>query len=248
MRNIILFLLLSCFSACSAAEKYDFFQKEVEWGKPLDLGAYGGPAVDLAISAREMSYVTVVTLDQISSSNPTQLTVEKKNPVPLPGTNYSMYCVYNQSGSGLKVYFVDAVARQNHDLLVVAVPKAESSLSSPMQASGALLHAKVAIDWTELAKIVSWHNVLTQRRKGLNTADQQAVAAFNQAVGAYDRAIKALRPMILENIVKVDGYFRQNGIHVEAHFRTSPDKTTDNNWSHDGNINPITGKKGYLKD
>ncbi|TWU43694.1 hypothetical protein Poly51_62160 [Rubripirellula tenax] len=42
----------------------------------------------------------------------------------------------------------------------------------------------------------------------------------------------------------VPGYWR-NGTYVKAHYRSVPDSTKSNNWSTQGNVNPVTGKKGY---
>jgi hypothetical protein len=42
----------------------------------------------------------------------------------------------------------------------------------------------------------------------------------------------------------VDGYFRKNGTYVPPHYTTNPDGTRENNWSHQGNVNPYTGKEG----
>lgn len=44
--------------------------------------------------------------------------------------------------------------------------------------------------------------------------------------------------------VHVSGYHRHDGTYVQSHYRTSPDGTTTNNWSHAGNVNPYTGKVG----
>lgn len=44
--------------------------------------------------------------------------------------------------------------------------------------------------------------------------------------------------------VGVDGYYRNNGTYVEPHYRSNPNKTTDDNWSTKGNQNPYTGKMG----
>jgi|GEM_PF-4823572 len=43
----------------------------------------------------------------------------------------------------------------------------------------------------------------------------------------------------------VNGYFKNNGTYVQGYYRTTPDNTKDNNYSHKGNINPFTGEKGY---
>lgn len=44
--------------------------------------------------------------------------------------------------------------------------------------------------------------------------------------------------------VKVGSYYKDNGTYVESHYRTAPNKTTLDNWSTKGNINPYTGKSG----
>ncbi len=46
---------------------------------------------------------------------------------------------------------------------------------------------------------------------------------------------------------RVSGYLRSNGTYLSPYLRTKADTTTYNNWSHTGNINPITGAKGYHK-
>lgn len=42
----------------------------------------------------------------------------------------------------------------------------------------------------------------------------------------------------------VNGYMKSNGTYVSGHYRSSPDNTTDNNWSTRGNVNPYTGRIG----
>jgi len=44
--------------------------------------------------------------------------------------------------------------------------------------------------------------------------------------------------------VRVNGYFKSNGTYVQPHYRSSPDKSVNNNWSTKGNFNPYTGKQG----
>lgn len=48
--------------------------------------------------------------------------------------------------------------------------------------------------------------------------------------------------------VHVNGYTRHNGTYVQPHYRTAPDGTKMNNWSHIGNVNPYTGKVGTNTD
>lgn len=45
--------------------------------------------------------------------------------------------------------------------------------------------------------------------------------------------------------VQVKGYYRKNGTYVSPHTRSSPNRTTYDNYSHQGNINPYTGTVGY---
>ncbi len=43
----------------------------------------------------------------------------------------------------------------------------------------------------------------------------------------------------------VHGFVKRNGTYVAPHYRTNPNHTKYDNWSTRGNVNPITGKKGY---
>ncbi len=44
--------------------------------------------------------------------------------------------------------------------------------------------------------------------------------------------------------VRVKGKTRKNGIYVQPHYKSSPDKSRYNNYGTKGNVNPYTGKKG----
>lgn len=46
---------------------------------------------------------------------------------------------------------------------------------------------------------------------------------------------------------RVKGHLRKNGKYVMPHNRSNKDRTKVNNWSHKGNVNPYTGKKGQKK-
>ena len=46
----------------------------------------------------------------------------------------------------------------------------------------------------------------------------------------------------------VNGYTRQDGTVVAPYMRSSPDGTTLNNYSHEGNVNPYTGEVGTKTD
>ena len=44
----------------------------------------------------------------------------------------------------------------------------------------------------------------------------------------------------------VHGYMRSNGTYVQPHIRSSPNSTTLDNYSTQGNINPYTGREGTV--
>jgi hypothetical protein len=46
--------------------------------------------------------------------------------------------------------------------------------------------------------------------------------------------------------VWVNGYTRKDGTYVPGHHRSAPDSNPWNNYSTRGNINPYTGKSGYV--
>lgn len=46
--------------------------------------------------------------------------------------------------------------------------------------------------------------------------------------------------------VKVSGYYRKDGTYVQPYFRTAPNATNRDNFSTKGNINPYTGKPGWI--
>lgn len=45
-------------------------------------------------------------------------------------------------------------------------------------------------------------------------------------------------------VTSVAPYFKQNGTYVAPHFRTTPDRSFNNNFSTYPNVNPYTGKVG----
>ena len=55
-------------------------------------------------------------------------------------------------------------------------------------------------------------------------------------------------PAVASADVHVRGYYRSDGTYVPPHYRSDPDETTDNNWSHIGNTNPYTGERGTRRN
>lgn len=49
------------------------------------------------------------------------------------------------------------------------------------------------------------------------------------------------------NHVRVSGYYRSNGTYVQPYFRTAPNSTNRDNFSTRGNVNPYTGKPGWIE-
>lgn len=47
--------------------------------------------------------------------------------------------------------------------------------------------------------------------------------------------------------VKVKGYYKSNGTYVQPYYRTAPNSTNKDNFSTKGNVNPYTGKPGYIQ-
>lgn len=46
----------------------------------------------------------------------------------------------------------------------------------------------------------------------------------------------------------VHGYTRSDGTPVQGYYRSDPNGTTSDNYSHEGNTNPYTGQRGYHTD
>ena len=49
------------------------------------------------------------------------------------------------------------------------------------------------------------------------------------------------------HLVKVNGYYRNDGTYVQPYFRTAPNSTNTDNFSTKGNVNPYTGKPGWIE-
>jgi hypothetical protein len=47
------------------------------------------------------------------------------------------------------------------------------------------------------------------------------------------------------DVIRVDGYTRQNGTRVEGHYRTQGNSSGTDNFSSRGNVNRYTGERGY---
>ena len=57
----------------------------------------------------------------------------------------------------------------------------------------------------------------------------------------------SLSAQVNPHSTKVHSYNKKGGTHVQSYRRTTSNHTTKDNYSHKGNANPYTGKKGYSK-
>lgn len=68
----------------------------------------------------------------------------------------------------------------------------------------------------------------------------------------YRSLALALVAVVLSGVAAADTYVREytrnDGTTVSGHYRSSPDNTTSNNWSVQGNTNPHTGERGTHRD
>ncbi len=219
MKTILCLLLLLTSLAAAEEVTRELVQREIEWGRGVALAEFGGPDLEVAVKAREMTHVVAEVLDYTRLvpvaranvhgvivdprtntaqviANPdakmvpmkTALRVEKKGGVRFPGSNHEMYLLFREPESGVAVYFLDAVARQNHDQVVIAIPKAAAGtnekslrLSTPGSASAVI------------PELTDWHQRLLDERRTLDTTDPVAVARFNQHAADYHAALQKMR-------------------------------------------------------
>lgn len=57
-------------------------------------------------------------------------------------------------------------------------------------------------------------------------------------------AVLTLLPILASADAYVKGYHRKDGTYVQPHYRSSPDRSYNNNWSVSPNVNPYTGQQG----
>ena len=51
-----------------------------------------------------------------------------------------------------------------------------------------------------------------------------------------------ISPFMVDDALRVNGYFRKDGTYVQPHYRSNPDGNPYNNYSFPGNTNPYTGE------
>ncbi|WP_196210752.1 hypothetical protein [Citrobacter sp. Res13-Sevr-PEB04-36] len=84
---------------------------------------------------------------------------------------------------------------------------------------------------------------------GCSRADRITSDKINTAIGrGLNTLFTAGSHVQPNNDVSVSSYIRSNGTYVDSHMRSAPNGDTEDNWSHQGNTNPYTGKIGSKLD
>jgi len=118
----------------------------------------------------------------------TQIRVEKRNGTRSPDSNKEMYLLFHEPQSGIAVYFLDAIARQNHDQVVIALPKPVE------ETAGNTLRMRIPGSASALIpELTDWYQRLLAERRTLDTTDAVAVARFNQHAADYHSALAKMR-------------------------------------------------------
>jgi hypothetical protein len=127
-----------------------------------------------------------------------ELRAEKKGGERFQGTRSEMYLLYREPKSGIAVYFLDSIARQNFDNVVIAVPSAPSVSSAPVPATPPTKTAetdsnKQAGNGVLSDELLAWYLKLQAARQSLDINDQAAVVKFNEQAAQYQDALKKAR-------------------------------------------------------
>lgn len=60
-------------------------------------------------------------------------------------------------------------------------------------------------------------------------------------------ALQNLNAQVNPSSSYVNGYTKNNGTYVESYYKTTPNRTINDNYSTYPNVNPYTGKQGTVK-
>ncbi len=211
-------VLLAALPLASAADA-ELHRLELEWGQSINLADFGGPDIEVFVRNREMTYVTAAIADFTRMVAVARTTiygdssiemlpvrqtrqVEKKNGAPFPGTNSAMYLLYREPQSGIRVFFLDQIARQNHDWVVVATPLRAPYPEAPRPARPPpvpyLSPAARALEAGQplTPELFAEYVALQEARAVLDVNDPEAVARFNRRAAAYHQALRKARATI----------------------------------------------------
>jgi len=164
---------------------------------PVPKKAFSGFSVD-ENSGRVTEFYSTSRYDMRPTTK--RITVEKKNGIPFPSSNSTMYLLYREPTTGIQVYFLDAISPQNHDSIVVASGKLTPPQSQPqISFPPSLLPPstpspnKKQSDQPISAELFTWYVALQKERLDLDTSNPEAVAQFNLNAAAYHDALKKAR-------------------------------------------------------
>ena len=62
----------------------------------------------------------------------------------------------------------------------------------------------------------------------------------------FGLAVLSIQPVLAQSVIQRDGYVRRDGVYVPPSYQTAPNHTRHDNWSTRGNVNPYTGRPGYV--
>jgi len=97
-----------------------------------------------------------------------------------------MYLLFQEPETGIAVYFLNSIARQYHDNVVIALPKLARPGGQPM-----LSDANAAPGL--IPEMADWYRRLLDERRTLDTTDAVAVERFNQHAAEYHSALEKTR-------------------------------------------------------
>ena len=151
-------------------------------------------------------YNNTATVFGTTSTNlqPTKNTrsIQKKNGTRFPGSDSTMYLLYQEPTSGIRVYFLDTISKLNHDSVVIAVPKPPPPRLPPQFPSFAPVPLpstpppstpapNAQKDGQPISpELFTRYIALQKERESLDTSNPEAVALFNQHAADYHAALK----------------------------------------------------------
>ncbi len=198
----------------------EFIKREVPWGRAISMETFGGPAIEVAVRSRQVSFVTVevadytrmvpVVVNDSTIYGPSRVVmqptremrrVEKKNGVSIPGGRADMYLLYIEPTTRVQIYYADEASAQNMDVLVVGVPKTPRAAAevepdpelAPAVAAQPAAESAAKRDGYLSDKLLDWYLRLEDRRERLNVNDPEAVQLFNESVALYHAEVKRER-------------------------------------------------------
>ena len=159
-----------------------------------------------SVEVDNLNGVATVYGNTSMNMQPTQNTrnIEKKKGTTFPGSNSTMYLLYREPSTGVGVYFLDALSRQNHDSIVIAIPKPESPatpqisllplLPPPSTSMPTTLAPNKSMEGQPISpELFARYIALQKEREALDISNPEAVTEFNIHAATYHEALKKAR-------------------------------------------------------